>query len=99
MALSGFCKKLFLALPEAGRAGREDWFNEEFYRIGEESAQRFGFTWLQTNVIVRDALMSAGLDTSNPVIRWLAYVVARGFCLKLEHDAKEKQDDLRVQAT
>lgn len=94
MALSvQFRRRLIDALPPAARAEGEYWFSHEFDRMSHECAHKFGFSWLQTNVIVRDALMKAGLDTTNPVIRWIAYVVARGFCQKLANDAAQDKEN------
>ena len=102
MALSvQFRRQLVAALPHAAQEEGEYWFSHELDRLGTECAHKFGFSWLQINVVVRDALMSAGLDTTNPVIRWMAFVVARGLCQKLAYDAaqgKEAEDDPQVQA-
>jgi len=68
------------ALPKLGQTKGHPWFNQEFNRIGEESAHKYGILWLQANTWIRDAVYGTGVDASNPVIRWLCFVIARGVC-------------------
>ena len=71
------------ALPKEGQEKGRYWFDGEFHRIGGECAHEFGTDWLVVNTWIRNAVLATGVDTSNSVIRWLCYVIARGICLHL----------------
>jgi len=76
-------REIVPALPRLGQVHGRSWFNEQFQRIGREGAQEFGTDWLVVNTWIQDAVAGAGVTTSNPVIRWLCYVIARGICQHL----------------
>ena len=68
------------ALPLAGQQEGVSWFNREFLRLGEAASTKYGLLWLQVNLWIRNAVSGYGVDTSNPIIRWLCFVIARGVC-------------------
>ena len=78
------------ALPAEGAKAGPEWFSKRFRDIGAHGAQQNGILWLQVNIWIRDVVRAAGVDTSNPVIRWLCFVIARGVCAGIRASQEEK---------
>jgi hypothetical protein len=78
------------ALPKLGQVKGNPWFNQEFRRIGEEGARRYGILWFQVNIWIRNAVAGAGASTHNPVIHWLCFAIARGVCAGIQASKQEE---------
>ena len=63
------------------------WFDDEFFKTGDECAHEFGVLWLQVNMVIRDAMWSAGIITDASPVRWLCFRLAKAMCTwLLSHD-------------
>jgi len=76
-------REIVPALPSEGQNGGTYWFNKKFRELGEKGAEDWGIFWLRVNTWVRDAVSSADMIPSNPVIRWMCYVIAYKVCKEL----------------
>lgn len=75
------------------KVASKTWFDAEFFRIGEEASRRFGFTWLQINLVIQRALIEVGIEPCDSFTRWMCFVIARAVCLKLEQDGEQQKGE------